>query len=63
MNKIINKHILIVIVAIAICCFCSGIYSSAQNPNTCLDCHGSADKLKTLIKDEDFNKNTGEGYG
>lgn len=40
------------------------IYSNAYAANTCLTCHGSADQLKTMINDEDFNKPPGEGsYG
>ena len=31
--------------------------------NSCLSCHGSADKLKSMIKDEDYNKPSAEGYG
>ena len=46
--------------------FTSGwmVSSNAQPANSCLACHGNADKLKILIKDEDFNKAAGEeGFG
>jgi hypothetical protein len=37
------------------------ILFSASAADTCLNCHGSADKLKTLISDDDYNMPTGEG--
>jgi hypothetical protein len=59
-----RKSTIAIIVISAICSISWGISLNAQNTNGCLDCHGSADKLKTLIKDEDFNKTAGEGgYG
>lgn len=40
------------------------IYSNAYAANTCLTCHGNADKLKTMISDDDYNMPKGEGgYG
>ncbi|NLX53468.1 MAG: hypothetical protein GXY72_15355 [Deltaproteobacteria bacterium] len=37
------------------------ILFSASAADACLNCHGSADKLKTLISDDDYNMPTGEG--
>lgn len=45
-------------------CILSWIVSpDVHAANSCLSCHGSADKLKSMIKDEDYNKGSGEGYG
>jgi len=50
--------------------FCSVFTISGVVPSRsyaadhCLSCHGSADKLKTMINDDDFNKKPSEGgYG
>lgn len=40
------------------------VSSNSYAADSCLACHGSADQLKTMINDEDFNKPPGEGgYG
>ncbi len=43
--------------------FLMSCFSFSYAVNNCLTCHGDADKLKTMIKDEDFNKGLSEGYG
>jgi hypothetical protein len=51
-------------VIFAMCALFGGISSNVYAANTCLSCHGSVDKLKTMVKDEDFNKVSSEGsYG
>lgn len=37
------------------------ILFSSHAADACLICHGSADKLKTLISDDDYNMPKGEG--
>lgn len=37
------------------------ILFSSSAADACLNCHGSADKLKALISDDDYNMPKGEG--
>ncbi len=59
-----RKLIFAIVAVLTVTVLCWALSSSAQAPNSCLECHGSAEKLKALIRDEDFNKPAGaEGFG
>lgn len=59
-----RKYLVATMVMLVVYAFFWAISSDARNSDSCLDCHGSADKLKSLIKDEDFNKTSGaEDFG
>ena len=58
-----RKSTVVIIVIFTMCALFGGICSNSYAANTCISCHGSADNLKALIKDEDFNKSSVEGYG
>lgn len=59
-----RKIFLAVFVVFVVLAVYGEISFNAYAANTCLTCHGSADTLKTMIHDEDFNKPPGEGgYG
>jgi hypothetical protein len=59
-----RKIFLVIFVVFAVFVISGEIYPNAYAANTCLACHGSADVLKTMISDDDFNKPPAEGgYG
>lgn len=59
-----SKILLSVFAVFAVIVISGEISSNSDAADSCLACHGSADQLKTMINDEDFNKPQGEGgYG
>jgi len=59
-----HRVILVLAVFFAVLAPSGVIPSSIYAADSCLSCHGSSDKLKTMINDDDFNKKPSEGgYG